>query len=75
MQAYGVSRRELFERLDQPALRPLPESRFVYGEWCFKKLGIDYHIEVDGHYYSAPHTLSGEKLDVRASATTVEIWP
>ncbi len=74
MQAYGVSRRELFERLDQPALRPLPDTRFVYGEWCFKKLGIDYHIEVEGHYYSAPHTLSGEKLDVRVSATTVEIW-
>jgi transposase len=74
MRAYGASRRELFERLDQPALRPLPASRFVYGEWRFAKMGIDYHVEVNGHYYSAPHTLNGEKLDVRVAAATVEIW-
>ncbi len=74
MRAYGLSRRELFERLDRPALKPLPESRFVYGEWCFKKPGIDYHVEVEGHYYSVPHTLSDQQLDVRVSAATVEIW-
>lgn len=74
MRAYGASRRQLFERLDRPELRPLPESRFVYGEWCFKKAGIDYHVEVDGHYYSVPHTASDEKLEVRLSAATVEIW-
>jgi hypothetical protein len=74
MRAYGASRRELFERLDRPALRPLPESRFVYGEWYFKKPGIDYHIDIDGHYYSAPHTSSDETFDVRVSAGTVELW-
>lgn len=74
MRTYGASRRQLFERLDQPALRALPASRFEYGEWCFKRLSIDYHVEVEGHYYSAPHDLIGERLDVRVSATTVEIW-
>jgi len=74
MRAYGASRRELFERLDRPALKPLPESRFVYGEWYFKKPGIDYHIDIDGHYYSAPHTSSDETFDVRVSAGTVELW-
>ncbi len=33
MRRYGASRRELFERLDRPALKPLPAARFVYGEW------------------------------------------
>ncbi len=74
MRAYGASRRELFERLDRPALKPLPESRFVYGEWYFKKPGIDYHIDIDGHYYSAPHTSSDETFDVRVSAGIVELW-
>jgi transposase len=74
MRAYGASRRQLFERLDQPVLAPLPASRFVYGEWHFKKPGIDYHVDVEGHYYSAPHTLSDETFDVRVSASTVELW-
>ena len=74
MRAYGASRRQLFERLDQAVLKPLPDSRFVYGEWHFKKPGIDYHIDVEKHFYSAPHTLSDETFDVRVSATTVELW-
>lgn len=74
MRAYRASRRELFERLDRPALRPLPSERFVYGEWKLAKPNLDYHVEVDGHYYSAPFTLRHERLDVRFTATTVEIY-
>ena len=74
MRVYGASRRELFERFDKPALKPLPEKRFIYGEWRTARLSIDYHVEVDHHYYSAPHALVGEKLDVRLSATTVELF-
>lgn len=75
MRRYGVSRRELFERIDHPALRPLPDQRFEYGEWYFKRLGIDYHFEVGGHYYSAPYALKDEpRLEIRVSATIVEIF-
>src|SRR5206468_1715383 len=74
MRTYGVSRRELFERLDRPALKPLPERRFVYGEWKTARVSIDYHLEVERHYYSVPHGLVGEKLDVRVTATTVEVF-
>ena len=35
MRQYKASRRELFEKLDKPALKPLPQTRFVYGEWEF----------------------------------------
>src|SRR5690606_31576365 len=74
LRGYGVSRRELFERLDRPALKALPATRFVYGEWSACKLRLDYHVEADGHFYSAPHALAGEKLHIRISAGTIEIW-
>jgi transposase len=74
MRVYGASRRELFERLDRPALGALPSERFTYGEWKQAKVNIDYHLEYDHHYYSVPHALLGETLDVRATRTTVEIF-
>ncbi len=74
MRLYQASRRELFERLDRPALRPLPAESFVYGEWRVARVNIDYHVEVHGHYYSVPHPLVHEAVGVRVSATTVEIF-
>ncbi len=74
MRRYQASRRELFERLDQPALRPLPAEPFVYGEWKVARVNIDYHVELHGHYYSVPHPLVHEALDVRVTATTVEVF-
>ena len=66
------SRRSLFEQLDRPALRPLPAERYVFAEWKKVRVNIDYHVEVDGHYYSVPHALVRRQLDVRLTATTVE---
>ena len=66
------SRRSLFEQLDRPALRPLPTERYVFAEWKKVRVNIDYHVEVDGHYYSVPHALVRRQLDVRLTATTVE---
>jgi transposase len=74
MRIYGESRRQLFARIDRPALKPLPAGRFVYGEWKHAKVNIDYHVEVDHHYYSAPHALVHEQLDARLTATTVELF-
>lgn len=74
MRRYDASRQELFARLDQPALRPLPAEPFVYGEWKVARVNIDYHVEVAGHYYSVPHALVHEKVDVRVTAMTVEIF-
>ena len=74
MRIYRASRRELFERLDRPALSPLPESAFEAAEWKAVRLNVDYHAEFDGHFYSASHTLFGEKLWLRATATAVEVW-
>jgi transposase/DNA replication protein DnaC len=75
MRLYRASRSELFARLDQPALRPLPAAPFVYGEWkIHARVNIDYHIELRGHYYSVPYALIHEPVDARLTATTVECF-
>lgn len=70
----GATRRQLFERLDQPELRPLPVERFVYATWKRVRVNIDYHVEVDKHFYSVPYQLVGEELEARSTATTVEVF-
>ncbi|WP_437619073.1 IS21 family transposase [Sorangium sp. So ce1151] len=68
-------RRSAFEKLDRPAMKPLPPRRYEIGAW---KLGvgvnIDYHFEYDHRLYSVPSELLGAKVDVRATATVVEVW-
>jgi transposase len=68
------SRQSLFEQLERPALKPLPEDRYEFGLWKQAKISIDYHVEVDRHYYSVPYQLVGQLCDVRLSAATVEIF-
>lgn len=68
------SRASLFAELDGPALRPLPARRYEYATWKAAKVSIDYHVEVGRHYYSVPYGLVGERVDVRASARTIEVF-
>lgn len=69
-----ASRRDLYEQLDKPALKPLPVRPYEVPERKSNVgVNIDYHIEYDGHYYSVPCTLARKRVDVRATATTIEI--
>ncbi|MCC7390193.1 MAG: IS21 family transposase [Phycisphaerales bacterium] len=68
------SRSSLFAELDRPALRPLPATPYEYAVWKAAKVSIDYHVELDRHYYSVPYSLTGERVDIRASARTVEVY-
>jgi transposase len=68
------SRREHFEALDQPALQPLPIEPYVYAEWKKARVHIDYHVAVDGHYYSVPHALIKKQLEVRITKNTLECF-
>jgi len=68
------SRNELFEELDKPALRPLPERPFELAEWKRAKVGIDYHVEFNRHYYSVPYTLIQKNVDIRATDHIVEVF-
>jgi transposase len=67
------SRRALFEQLDQPALKALPSVPYEYAEWRHARVGSDYHIRVEQGDYSVPHGLVGERVDVRLSASTLEV--
>jgi transposase len=68
------SRRSLFESLDKPALRTLPAERYEYGDWETHRVGIDYHVAFDNHWYSVPYQLTQQEVEVRATAATVEIF-
>jgi transposase len=68
------SRRELFEAIDRPNALPLPQRPYEYAEWYKAKVQLNYHIEVDHHYYSAPHQLLHERLDIRLTAAIVEAF-
>ena len=63
-----------FEQLDQPVLRPLPARPYQYAEIKQAKVHIDYHIEYDKHYYSVPHHLVKQTVEVQASNTTIAIY-
>lgn len=68
------TRRSQFEALDQPALGSLPVTAYQFAEWKKARVHLDYHIELDGHYYSVPHSLVSQQLDIRVSDLTVECF-
>ena len=70
----GVTRRKLLEEIDRPALKALPESPYVFAEWRICRVSIDYHVEVEAHYYSVPHRFVRAEVEVRFTARTVEIF-
>ena len=67
-------RESAFIEMDQPALRPLPATRHEFAVWKVATVNIDYHVEFDHHYYSVPYRFARQKVDVRATATTVELF-
>ena len=69
-----TTRAELFERLDRPALKPLPAEPFIFGEWKKARVNIDYHIEIGRHYYSVPFRLRHEPVEARLRSATIEVF-
>ena len=67
------SRATLFAQLDKPALKPLPATRYQFGEWETARVNIDYHVEVARHYYSVPYALVHQQVDAHLTGETVEI--
>jgi len=67
-------RRTLFETLERPVMRRLPAQAYEYADWKLARVNIDYHIEVERHYYSVPYQLVGQQVDVRLTASVVEIF-
>ena len=71
---FGVSRRERFETLEKPALKPLPLTDLDSGEWKEATLHPDCYVYVDGDYYSAPHIHRHKKLRIKLTDHQVEIF-
>ena len=67
------NRATLFAQLDRPALKPLPATRYQFGEWEKARVNIDYHIEVERHFYSLPYALVHQEVDVHLTGETVEV--
>jgi transposase len=70
----GLTRRQLLEELDRPALKPLPVEPYVFAEWRLRRVGIDYHVDIEGHFYSVPYRFARAEVEVRLSGRTVEIF-
>src|SRR5690606_21539464 len=74
MQRLKKTRWELFLEWDLPKALPLPKDRFVFHTWQKAKVGIDYCVQVDKHYYSVPYIHAGREVDVRQGDGKVEIF-
>jgi len=60
--------------MERPSALPLPAHPYEYTEWLKARVGSNYHVEVDDHYYSGPFQLLHERLDIRLTATTIEAF-
>jgi transposase len=69
-----LTRRQLFEEIDKPALKALPTVPYVFAEWRIRRVSLDYHVDVADHYYSVPHRFVRAEVEVRLTARTVEIF-
>ena len=74
MRGWGTTRRALYEQLDQPALGPLAPMPYEYADWKHCRVNLDYHVEIEKHFYSVPFRLLREQVDARLTAKTVEIF-
>jgi len=74
MRRLGTSRSDLFASVERPALHALPATDYEFAEWRFARVGPDYHVEVEGFYYSVPHALIRAQVDVRITNRTIEVF-
>jgi transposase len=74
LRQFGRTRRQLFEEIDAPNLKPLPAEPWVHAEWKRCRVGLDYHIACLQHHYSVPHRFARREVEARITARTVEIF-
>src|SRR5579871_5502655 len=74
MRRLGLSRHDLFASVERPALRVLPAIDYEFAEWRLARVGLDYHVEVEGFYYSVPHALIRAQVDLRITNRIIEVF-
>ena len=70
----GQTWRALLETVERPALKSLPTEPYGLGEWRIRRVGIDYQVKVQNHFYSVPHSYARAEVDARFTALTVEVF-
>jgi transposase len=68
------NRKDVFEKMECAALKPLPAQRYEMAWWKRVSVNIDYHVDVDGHYYSVPYGLIRQQIMARYTRTSVELF-
>lgn len=68
------SRQSVFLEYEQPLLQPLPIRPFELSEWKICVVAYNYHISVDKMFYSVPYEYIKQKVDVRLTRSTVEVF-
>ena len=74
MRRLGQSRRDMFEAVERAALAALPSQDYEFAEWRLARVSTDYHVEFERYFYSVPHHLIRQQVDVRATSRTIEIF-
>jgi transposase len=67
------TRRSQFEALDRPAIKPLPATRYEFARYLTARVNIDSHIAIEEHFYSVPHALVQQTLEVRLTTRSLEV--
>lgn len=68
------SRREIFMQEEKPMLIALPENDFVRLDRQIVRVAPDCHITYNYCHYSVPHKYMKSDVEVRASATKIDIY-
>lgn len=74
MRHIGLSRQQMFDTIERPAMQDLPEQDYEYAEWKIARVNIDYHVEANDFLYSVHHSLIRQQVDIRSTERTVEIF-
>jgi transposase len=74
MRRLGLSRSDLFASIERPALRALPATDYEFAEWRLARIGPDYHVEIEGFYYSVPYALIHTQVDLRITSRIIEVF-
>ena len=57
-----------------PFTSRLPPTHYEYAEWKRCRVNLDYHVEIERHYYSVPFQLLRQTVEARITAKSVEIF-
>ena len=68
-------RRSAYLEEEKVFMKPLPPQRYELATWNPNiKVGTDYLVSDGRNKYSVPFDLIGEKVDIRLTSTTVEVF-